>query len=182
MRDLVAGGLLAALLVACSAASPTTPSTDNLNATAAAGLDAASTAVPGLESTAAAGVDVASTAVATAGPGLQATAESATGMTAGDLTAMLGQTVTVTGPVTNIYSAILFSVDDAIGDGNGVLVMAPTASFTVGEGQVVEASGILQQFEIAQLEQSLGIDLDDAALAEFSGRPVLIADQVSATQ
>lgn len=181
LRDLVAGGLLAAFLVACSAASPNTTDTGALNATAAAGVDAASTAVPGLEETAASGAAVAATVVATAGPGLQATAETAAGTTVEELSAMLGERVTVNGPVTDIYSAVLFKVDDAIGDGNGVLVIAPTTSFTVGQGQEVEATGVVQQFELTQLEQTLGVDLDDAAMAEFSGRPVLIAEQVNAS-
>ncbi len=180
LRDLIAGGLLAAFLVACSAASPAAPnaSTGDLNATAAAGLNAANTAVPGLDATAASGAAMA----ATSAPGLQATAEAATGTTAGDLSAMLGQSVTVRGPVTEIVNTMLFTVTDpAIGDATGVLVMVPTGSFAVGQGQQVEVTGIMQQFDLAELERTLGVDIDDTVAANFSGRPVVIATQVNAT-
>jgi hypothetical protein len=176
LRDFVAGGLLAAFLVACSAASPSTPSSSELSATAAAGVDAASTAVPGLESTAAAAVDTA----ATAAPGLQATAEAATGMSADELAGMLGESVTLNGQVTTIMSPMLFHVSDAA-YGEDVLVLAPTGSMSIGQGQQVQITGVVQTFELAALEQSMNVDIDDSLAAGLDGRTVVVAQQVSTT-
>jgi hypothetical protein len=194
LHDLVAGAIVAALLVACSAA-PTAPSgSAGLEGTAAAGVDAASTALPGLEATAAAGVDAANTAVpgldataaaamdtaATAAPGLQATAEAATGMSADEMASMLGQSVTLNGPVTMIMSPMLFQVDDAA-YGEDVLVLAPTGSMSIGQGQQVEITGVVQTFDVAALEQSLGVDIDENMVSGLAGRSVVVADQVNTT-
>jgi hypothetical protein len=176
LRDFVAGGLLAAFLVACSAASPSTPDSAALSATAAAGVDAATTAVPGLESTAAAGMD----AAATAAPGLQATAESVTGVSADELAGMLGESVTLNGQVTTIMSPMLFQVSDAA-YGEDVLVLAPTGSMSIGQGQQVEITGVVQTFELAALEQSMNVDIDDSLAAGLDGRTVVVAQQVNTT-
>jgi hypothetical protein len=176
LHDLVAGAIVAALLVACSAA-PTAPSgSAGLEGTAAAGVDAASTALPGLEATAAAGVD----AAATAAPGLQATAVAATGMSADEMAGMLGQSVTLNGPVTMIMSPMLFQVDDAA-YGEDVLVLAPTGSMSIGQGQQVEITGVVQTFDVAALEQSLGVDIDENMVSGLAGRSVVVADQVNTT-
>lgn len=176
LRDFVAGGLLAAFLVACSAASPSTPDSAAISATAAAGVDTVSTAAadPALQATAAAGMD----AAATAAPGLQATAESATGMSADELAGMLGESVTLNGEVTTIMSPMLFQVSDAA-YGEDVLVLAPTGSMSIGQGQQVEITGMVQTFELAALEQSMNIDIDDSVAAGLDGRTVVVAQQVS---
>lgn len=177
LRDLVAGGLLAAFLVACSAASPTAPNTGNpqIDATAAAGADAANTAVPGLSETSVAGVD----AAVTAAPAVQATAESATGMGADDLMAMVGESVTISGPVGQIISPMLFEINDAdLGGDQGVLVIAPAGSMSIGQGQQVEVTGMVQEFNLSELERTLGVEIDDATAAGLDGRAIVVAQVV----
>lgn len=100
-----------------------------------------------------------------------------------DAESFYGQNVTVTGPVIEIYSDQLFRIDDPeILGGDDVLVffadgMAPA------EGAMVEVSGVVQQYNQSELEQTLGIDIDDALGTTLDGQPVIVADQVmEATQ
>ena len=43
----------------------------------------------------------------------------------------------------------------------------------------VRVSGVVREFSIVQLEQELGIDLDDKDYQEFEGKPVIIADSIA---
>lgn len=186
LRDLVAGGLLASFLVACSAAAPTTgdsaaqtagPIVDSAAQTAGPLVDAAQTAAPGLEATAASGAAAAATAAPTVLPAAQGTAEAATGMSADDLAAMVGQSMTVSGPVTAITDGMLFQVDDpAHGQ---VMVLVPSGSYSVAQGQQVEVSGTMAAFDPAALEQQLGIDLDESVVASMPSTTVLVAETVN---
>lgn len=175
LRSSIGGGLLAALLVACSAANPPAPGA-GLVATASPVDDQQSAGAPNLTATLAPEDPAASA--------LQATATLVSGDPAAQPSAaaaepMVGQSVSVGGPVTAILSPMLFEVDDTAH--GGVLVLVPTGSFSVGQGQLVQASGVMQEFDVARLEQSLGMDIDDALGASVSGRPVVIADQIDAT-
>ena len=61
----------------------------------------------------------------------------------------------------------------------GLLVInASGTNPTFSERQGVRTSGVLQQFDIATVEQDLGVDLDDALYTEYEDRPVILADQV----
>lgn len=53
---------------------------------------------------------------------------------------------------------------------------------TLSERQNVRASGVLQPFDIAAIEQNLGVDLDDDLYTEYEDRPVLLADQIRPAQ
>ena len=53
---------------------------------------------------------------------------------------------------------------------------------TLSERQNVRASGVLEPFDIATVEQDLGVDLDDALYTEYEDRPVILADQVRPAQ
>lgn len=186
LRDLLAGGLLASFLVACSAAAPTTgdsaaqtagPLADAAAQTAGPLADAAATAIPGLEATAASGASAAATAAPTALAAAQGTAEAATGMGVDQLAGMIGQSATVSGPVTAITDGMLFQVDDpAYGQ---VMVLVPSGSYSVAQGQQVEVSGTVAAFDPASLEQQLGIDLDESLVAGLEGASVLVADTVN---
>lgn len=182
LRDLVAGGVLATFLVACSAASPSVPgaaetAVPGLEETAAAGVGAAQTAVPGLEETAASGAAAAATALPTVAPAAQGTVEAATGMSAADMTAMIGQSMTISGPVSQITDSLLFQVSDPTH--GEVVVLVPTGSFSVAEGQEVEVTGTVAQFDPAALEQQLGIDLDDSVVANIQSTTILVAQTVN---
>ncbi len=158
LRDLVAGSLLAAFLVACSAASPNSPSSADLSATANAGMGAA----------------------ATAAPAIQATSESVAGTSADELAGMLGENVTLNGEVTTIMSPMLFQVSDTT-YGEEVLVLAPTGSMSIGQGQEVQVTGVVQTFDLTALEQATNVDIDDSVAAGLDGRTVVVAQQVNTT-
>ena len=53
---------------------------------------------------------------------------------------------------------------------------------TFSERQGVWASGDLQPFDVATVEQDLGVDLDDDLYTEYEDRPVILADQVRPQQ
>lgn len=91
-----------------------------------------------------------------------------------------GQTVTVSGPVIEIYSPQMFRIDDPeIFGGDDVLVLAPGGTSPT-EGATVTVSGVVQQYDQSELEQTLGIDLDDALGVELDGQPIIVADSVDA--
>lgn len=188
LRDYLTGGLLASFLVACSAASPATPGdssaaqtagpiVDSAAQTAGPVVDAAQTAAPGLEATASSGASAAATALPTALPAAQSTAEAATGMTADEMAAMIGESVTISGPVSQITDSMLFQVTDP--ERGEVMVLAPAGSFSIAEGQQVEVTGTVTQFDPAALEQQLGIDLDETMLANIDSTTIVVAESVS---
>ncbi len=87
----------------------------------------------------------------------------------------LGQTVTVSAPITNIVSP------NAFGLGNQVLVVGsgkevPGNSLT--EGNTVQVTGTFRQFDLAAFEQELGLDLQDEVFADWGDRPALLAKQI----
>ncbi len=43
----------------------------------------------------------------------------------------------------------------------------------------VRVSGVVREFRIAQIEQELGINLDDETFRVFEGKPVVIADSIA---
>lgn len=95
-----------------------------------------------------------------------------------DAESFYGQNVTVTGPVIEIYSDQMFRIDDPeILGGDDVLVLFP-AGTAPAEGATVEVSGVVQQYNQSELEQTLGIDIDDALGTTLDGQPVIVADQV----
>ncbi len=177
LRDILGGGLLAALLVACSAAAPTAPADGSAAQTAGPLVDAAQTSLPGLEATAASGANAAATAAPTLIPAAQATGEAATGMSADQMAAMVGQPMTVSGPVTQIADGMLFQLDDPAH--GPVTVLVPSGSFSVAQGQSVEVSGTVAQFDPASLEQQLGIQLDETLVASLGSATVIVADTVN---
>jgi uncharacterized protein YdeI (BOF family) len=89
-----------------------------------------------------------------------------------------GQTVTVSGPVIEIYNDQMFRIDDPeLFGGDDVLVLAP-AGAAVTDAATVTVSGVVQQYDQTELEQTLGIDIDDALNTQLEGQPVIVADQV----
>ncbi len=87
----------------------------------------------------------------------------------------LGQVVTVSAPVTNILSPNAFAL------GGQVLVVgsgkeAPGGSLT--EGNVLQVTGPYRQFDLAEFERELGVDLQDELFADWGDRPALLARQI----
>lgn len=91
-----------------------------------------------------------------------------------------GQSVTVTGPVIEIYNGQMFRIDDPeVFGGDDVLVLAPNGA-AIADDATVTVTGVVQQYDQTELEQTLGIDLDDALNIELDGQPVIVADEVNA--
>jgi hypothetical protein len=46
------------------------------------------------------------------------------------------------------------------------------------EGVIAEASGTVRRFNVAEVEGTLGVDLDDSLFGDFEGDPVLVANSI----
>ncbi|NJN17768.1 MAG: hypothetical protein HC822_16600 [Oscillochloris sp.] len=98
-----------------------------------------------------------------------------------DAEELYGQNVTVTGEVVEAYNDQMFRIEEAeLLAGDDVLVFFPAGAAPV-EGSVVEVSGVVQEFNESELEQNLGIQIDDALGLNFTDQPVIVADQVNET-
>lgn len=120
-----------------------------------------------------------------------------------------GQTVTVSGPIGRIVEPNVFvmvseqAMDQSGGDVNidtlteqGVLV-AGGGDLNVSEGQSVQVTGQIQQFDVNQFEEELGTQFDqnndvysafsgsavggNSDTSDGGGRPAIIADSVQST-
>jgi uncharacterized protein YdeI (BOF family) len=94
--------------------------------------------------------------------------------------ALYGTSVTVNGPVIEIYNEQMFRIDDPeLLGGDDVLVLMPAGGMAVTEGQSLEVSGVVQMFDQSELEQTLGLDIDDALGTDLAGQPVIVAENVT---
>ena len=65
----------------------------------------------------------------------------------------------------------------------GLLVINTNANNpSLSERENIRVRGTLQPFDIAAIEQDLGVDLDDALYTEYEDRPVILADRVRPAQ
>ncbi len=99
-----------------------------------------------------------------------------------------GERMTVFGNVGEVFGPRVFALqDDDLLRHDALLVLsnrAPTGRdgravdvTTVRDGDL-RVTGLVQRFDVAAFEQRLGIQLDDARLDEWEGRPALIADSI----
>lgn len=101
----------------------------------------------------------------------------------------IGQTVTVSGEVAEVIGPQTFSIgaQDEAGGGTLLVVGAQPLAEIVAEDEeiaaedVVGVSGTVREFDIPAIEEEIGADLDDAALAEFEGNPAIVANNVDPT-
>jgi len=97
-----------------------------------------------------------------------------------------GQTVSVAGGIDEVKTERAFTiVDSTFLDLNEVLVIGAreeAIDAAVVTGSPVRVLGEVQLFDLAQLEQDLGRDLDDAAFEDWPGKPVIVADTVQVTE
>lgn len=93
--------------------------------------------------------------------------------------AYVGQTVTVDGIVDVVFSKRAFTIaDDPVRDFNAIPIMTATEKVldtAPKAGMRVLVSGEVRTFNLAEVEQEMGADLDDAALKEFEGQPAIVA-------
>jgi hypothetical protein len=99
-----------------------------------------------------------------------------------------GQTVSVSGMVGTALGSRAFELlDQDLLHDEQILVVA-MHPMQNADGQRIEASrlsnseatvtGTLQRFRIAQLEQQLGMDLQDSQFREWEGQPAIIAESI----
>ena len=82
----------------------------------------------------------------------------------------------VRGRVQAVHAPRLFTVEDRIGPGRDVLVIAPDARATPAVGATVEAYGLIRRLEETDFEETPGwSEIDEATRTRLSGRPVLVA-------
>lgn len=94
------------------------------------------------------------------------------------VTTLTGQEVTVAGDVQNVLSTVAFRLAGVSWD---VLVLDAQQA-AVDEGDFVQVTGTVRQFDIPAIEEEFGTDLDDALYAQFEGDLVLVAQNVQPAQ
>lgn len=102
------------------------------------------------------------------------------GVTVGDITenptAYMGQNVTVSGEVEEIYTTGAFTLDGGDwGMDDDLLVVGATAPRAITEDDLVQVTGEVRQFTLVDVERDLGADLDDEVFARWENRPVVVA-------
>jgi hypothetical protein len=90
--------------------------------------------------------------------------------------ARVGDHGIVRGRVQAVHAPRLFTVEDRLGPGRDVLVVAPDARATPAVGATVEAHGVMRRLEDSDFEETPGWrDIDEQTRARLSGRPILVA-------
>ena len=100
-----------------------------------------------------------------------------------DPESFVGQQVVVSGDISRVPDDIpdSFVLGGADFGGEGLLVLEATdAPIDELENQetVVQVTGTVRMFDIADFEEEFGVDYDDAALSPFEGQHVIVADSV----
>ncbi len=103
----------------------------------------------------------------------------------------VGQTVTVSGAVNDVIGPRAFTLggDELYGDAELLVVSAkdiPTPQArTPGEAllsrDVVQVTGPVSLFNLAEFERDVGVDLDDIAFEDWAGKPAVIAQSLDLT-
>jgi hypothetical protein len=103
-----------------------------------------------------------------------------------DPAALAGQTVTVNGGVNVVLTETAFTIaESTLLDLNEVLVVGATGEAleaALQTGSPVRVTGTVRTFNLVEVEEDLGVDLDDALFADFEGKPVILAQNVIAIE
>lgn len=93
--------------------------------------------------------------------------------------AYLGQTVVVQGDVTDLVGTNSFTLNDAsLLGGDSVLVVGTEGGVIGREGDTVQVTGTVRQFDLASIEQEAGYDLEDELFTPFEGQTVIVAQSM----
>ena len=91
----------------------------------------------------------------------------------------VGQTVTVSGEVSDLLGPSAFEIAGEDAGGEGLLVVGAAQAPTLGDDTVVQVTGTVRDgFDVAEAERELGLSLDDALFASFLGRHYIAATNV----
>lgn len=87
----------------------------------------------------------------------------------------VGQQVTISGEVSRALSPETFAI---AGPANPMLIVAEQEIPAVSEGEFVELTGTMRDsFSVAEVEEQLGIDLEDELYSGFEGEDFLMATE-----
>ncbi|WP_225752620.1 hypothetical protein [Actinotalea sp. Marseille-Q4924] len=105
--------------------------------------------------------------------------EGQTVLVAEDVETFTDDPLTLGGTVANVFEgAAGFRL--SIAGWNVVVLDAALAD--VEEGQYVEVTGVVEELDIAELEEKYGVDLEDRLYEDYVGDHVLVAQEVTATE
>jgi hypothetical protein len=100
-----------------------------------------------------------------------------------------GSTVTVTGEASYVLGPNALLVVPRFGvSADDTLVISPVALSEVtgqsddaplSQGDTVQITGEVREFEPPSIEQEIGVDLDDESLAAYDGMPSIVASSIS---
>ncbi|MGY1634420.1 hypothetical protein ACI784_22200 [Geodermatophilus sp. SYSU D01186] len=93
---------------------------------------------------------------------------------ASEVDTLVGEQVTFAGEVEEVLSTVSFEV---AGSGWSVVVLDAQQA-AVAEGDFVQVTGTVREFDLATIEQEFGLDLDDALYEDFDRRFVILAENV----
>lgn len=103
--------------------------------------------------------------------------------------ALVGQTVTVSGEITDVLAPGAIRVGGADGRDSVVVLSAPFASFEAlgledpeqlaDSGAVLQVTGTVRQLLVEPFEEEFGIEYDAETFAPLEGANVIVADAVS---
>lgn len=100
-----------------------------------------------------------------------------------DPSAYIGQSVTLSGEVEEVFGQQAFRLepDERFGQGLLVVTQGPVVLGTknLEDGLELRVTGTVRQLEIVELEREMGWDLDPEIEAEFAQKPILVAQTVS---
>lgn len=89
--------------------------------------------------------------------------------------AYVGQQVTISGQVTGTLSPETFAI---AGPADPMLIVEEQEIPAVDEGLTVELTGIMREnFSVTEVEEQLGVELDDDLYTDFEGENYLMATQ-----
>lgn len=101
-----------------------------------------------------------------------------------------GSTVTVSGEVGELIGPRAFTLgaEDDLGGGS-LLIVGAQQLLQIMEGEadeitaqdVAQVTGPVREFNLAEVEDEIGADLDDALFAEFEGQPAVVANTTYVT-
>jgi hypothetical protein len=103
-----------------------------------------------------------------------------------DVAQFEGQTVTVRAPVDGIVNPNAFilvdDATDATNNDNALLVIRSSTDIeplpVFAEGETIEATGVVRRFNLHEIEEEIGLTLQDDLFAAWADRPVLLADSI----
>jgi hypothetical protein len=96
--------------------------------------------------------------------------------------AYVGKIAVIEGTIAEQVGQRSFTVglEGAQGDAATVLVVGAPEGAMRPAGETIQVTGTVYQFDLAEIEQSAGYDLQDELFADYEGEPVIVARDVQA--